>query len=196
MARAPQVGEAASISPGRLEARSRWVECAEPQSWRWEPRALGKSVRERRGRGGQGLLSRCSPGSAPDAGGLVAPVVSDPLRPPALQAIRLLCRFSRLEYWSGLPFPSPGEIFLTQGWKLPLLHCRQTFLHCKRIPYLCSTLEKPPGSAPAHHQIIPGTSKTFHFNPTSFLHKGSSHWVPRHPCFSTLPDKLISLEHP
>ena len=36
---APQVGEAANISPGRQEARSRGVECAEPQSWRWEPRA-------------------------------------------------------------------------------------------------------------------------------------------------------------
>ena len=33
--------------------------------------------------------------------------------------------FSRQEYWSGLPFPSP-EIFLTQGLNLGLLHCRQT----------------------------------------------------------------------
>ena len=31
--------------------------------------------------------------------------------------------FSRQEYWSGLPFPSPG-IFLTQGSNPGLLHCR------------------------------------------------------------------------
>ena len=32
--------------------------------------------------------------------------------------------FSRQEYWSGLPFPSPG-VFPTQGWNPGLLHCRQ-----------------------------------------------------------------------
>ena len=32
--------------------------------------------------------------------------------------------FSRQEYWSGLPFPSPG-IFLTQELNLGLLHSRQ-----------------------------------------------------------------------
>jgi len=32
--------------------------------------------------------------------------------------------FSRQEYWSGLPFPSPG-IFQTQELNLGLLHCRQ-----------------------------------------------------------------------
>ena len=36
--------------------------------------------------------------------------------------------FSRQQYWSGLPFPSPG-IFLTQ-WSNPgLPHCRQTSYH-------------------------------------------------------------------
>ena len=33
--------------------------------------------------------------------------------------------FSRQEYWSGLPFPSPGEIFLTLGSNLSLRHCRR-----------------------------------------------------------------------
>ena len=33
--------------------------------------------------------------------------------------------FSRQEYWSGLPFPSPGDL-LTQRLNLGLLHCRQT----------------------------------------------------------------------
>ena len=36
--------------------------------------------------------------------------------------------FSRQEYWSGLPFPSPG-IFLTQGSNPGLLHCRQILYH-------------------------------------------------------------------
>ena len=33
--------------------------------------------------------------------------------------------FSRQEYWSGLPFPSPGS-FPTQGSNLGLPHCGQT----------------------------------------------------------------------
>ena len=38
--------------------------------------------------------------------------------------------YSRQEYWSGLPFPSPGEgIFLTQGSNPGLPHCRQR-LYC------------------------------------------------------------------
>ena len=39
----------------------------------------------------------------------------------------LSMEFSRQEYWSGLPFPSPG-IFPTQGSNPGLLHCRQTLL--------------------------------------------------------------------
>ena len=35
--------------------------------------------------------------------------------------------FSRQEYWSGLPFPSPGGIFPTQGLNPGLPHCRQMF---------------------------------------------------------------------
>ena len=36
--------------------------------------------------------------------------------------------FSRQEYWSGLPFPSP-EIFPTQGLNPSLPHCRQMLYH-------------------------------------------------------------------
>ena len=35
--------------------------------------------------------------------------------------------FSKQEYWSGLPFASPG-IFPTQGSNPGLPHCRQTLL--------------------------------------------------------------------
>ena len=141
---APQVGEAASISPGRQEVRSRGVECAEPQSWRWEPRALGKSVRERRGRGRQGLLPCCSPSSAPGAGGLVAQLCLTLCGPqhysPPGSSVHGILQARMLE-WVVISFSR--RIFLTQGSKLRLLHCRQTILHCKPIPYLCAPREAP-----------------------------------------------------
>ena len=38
-------------------------------------------------------------------------VVSNPLRPHGLACqARLSMEFFRLEYWSGLPFPSPGSL--------------------------------------------------------------------------------------
>ena len=57
----------------------------------------------------------------------VAQVVSDSLRPHGLTVAYqapLSMGFSRQEYWSGFPFPSPGN--------LPdpgLLHCRQILYH-------------------------------------------------------------------
>jgi len=36
--------------------------------------------------------------------------------------------FSRQEYWSGLPFPSPGDLF-NPGIEPGLLHCRQILYH-------------------------------------------------------------------
>ena len=69
--------------------------------------------------------------------GLIAqscPTLCDPMNCVARQA-PLSMEFSRQEYWSGLPFPSPGmrgPFFSTQGWDLGLRHCRQTYLP---IPY-------------------------------------------------------------
>ena len=40
--------------------------------------------------------------------------------------------FSRQEYWSGLPIPSPG-IFQTQGSNLGLLHYRQILYHLSHL---------------------------------------------------------------
>ena len=55
----------------------------------------------------------------------VSSVMTDCLWPHGLEPSRFLCLlsmgFSRQEYWSGLPFPSPG-IFLTQGPNLSLFH--------------------------------------------------------------------------
>ena len=49
----------------------------------------------------------------------------------------------RQEYWSGLPFPSPG-IFLTQGSNLGLLHCRQMLY---RLSHQGSQLRLTEGNA-------------------------------------------------
>ena len=35
--------------------------------------------------------------------------------------------FSRQKYWSGFPFPSPGDLH-SQGWNSRLLHCKQIIL--------------------------------------------------------------------
>ena len=50
----------------------------------------------------------------------------------------LFMGFSRQEYWSGLPFSSPG-IFLTQGSN-PCLLC---LLHCRQILHLLSHQGSP-----------------------------------------------------
>ena len=51
-------------------------------------------------------------------------VVFNSLQPHGHQASPSM-GFSRQEYWSGLPFPSPGN-FPTQGSNTGLPHCRQT----------------------------------------------------------------------
>ena len=56
-------------------------------------------------------------------------VMSDFATPWTVACQAPLCmEFSRQEYWSGLPFPSPG-IFLTQGLNPGLLHWRQILYH-------------------------------------------------------------------
>ena len=57
------------------------------------------------------------------------------LRTVAHQAA-LSMRFSRQEYWSGLPFPSSGTL-PTQGWNPPLLW----LLRCRQILHLYATWE-------------------------------------------------------
>ena len=69
-------------------------------------------------------------------------------------------KFSRQEYWSGLPFPSPGDL-PNPGIKPEYPHCRQT-LYClshiiaaaaaakslQLCPTLCNPIDgSPPGSA-------------------------------------------------
>ena len=52
----------------------------------------------------------------------------------------LYLEFSRQEYWSGLPFPTPGGL-LTQEWNTHLLH----LLHWLQILYKLNHLESPTG---------------------------------------------------
>ena len=58
-------------------------------------------------------------------------VVSDSLRPCGSVARQapLSMEFSRQEYWSRLPFPTPKGIFPTQGWNLSLLHWLVDFFY-------------------------------------------------------------------
>ena len=58
----------------------------------------------------------------------------------ALQALPAM-GFSRQKYWSGLPFPSPGDL-LTQGLNLGHLHCRQT-IYCLSVNGPGIELESP-----------------------------------------------------
>ena len=53
------------------------------------------------------------------------------------QPARLLCPqdFPRQKYWSGLPFPSPGD--------LPHPEINQGLLHCRRILYHLNHQEGP-----------------------------------------------------
>ena len=58
--------------------------------------------------------------------------------------------FSRQEYWSGLPFPSPG-IFPTQGLNPGIPHCRQTQRSeppGKTLPWECSLVFLDHASTP------------------------------------------------
>ena len=67
-------------------------------------------------------------------------VLSDSLRPHALQPARLLRPWdsSRQEYWSGLPFPSPGD--LSDPGLEPKSLC---LLGCRWILYYCTTWKAP-----------------------------------------------------
>ena len=69
--------------------------------------------------------------------------------------------FSRQEYWSGLPFHSPGEL-LTQGSNLGLLHGRRILNHLNyqgspnpgkkhfKVQILCYP---PPSSEPLYSSL-------------------------------------------
>ena len=47
---------------------------------------------------------------------------------PGMHQVPLFMGFPRQEYWSGLPFPSPG-VFPSLGTNLTLLHYRHSLYH-------------------------------------------------------------------
>ena len=71
------------------------------------------------------LAVLCAGGTVPQRGVSSRSVVADSATPwAAARQAPLSTRFSRQGYWSGLPFPSPGD-FPSQGSNPSLLHCRQ-----------------------------------------------------------------------
>ena len=96
--------------------------------------AFSKSVRVKDSRKiRKGLVHSCVPVYS------IASVTSDSATLwPVAHQVPLSIRFSRQEYWSGLPCPPPG-IFPTQGSNLHLL----CLLHCKQILYPLRHLGKP-----------------------------------------------------
>ena len=70
-------------------------------------------------------------------------VMSNSVRPHGLQPTRLLCPwFPRQEYWSGLPFPTPGD--------LPEPGVKLMFLVSPASPTLAGRFvtSEPPGKSP------------------------------------------------
>ena len=72
--------------------------------------------------------------SAPSVESEARSVVSDSLRSHALQSTRfpLSTEFSRQEYWSRLPCPSPGDL-PDSGFDLDRVHCRQVLDHLSHL---------------------------------------------------------------
>ena len=105
--------------------------------------------------------------------------------------------FSRQEYWSGLPGPSPGDL-PHPGLNPGLLHCRQILYHLshqgspkqyirsdqiRSVPQSCPTLCDPmnhstPG-LPIHHQLPEFTQ--------THVHRVSDAIHPSHPLSSPSP---------
>ena len=70
---------------------------------------------------------------------LVASVMSNSVRPYRLQPARLLSMgFSRQEYWSGWPYPPPGDLPDPgiKPWS-PALQADSLQLRHQRSPYIC-----------------------------------------------------------
>ena len=87
--------------------------------------------------------------------------------------------FSKQEYWSGLPFPSLGDL-PDPGIKPDLLHCRQIFNH---LIYQGSPALKSVLNVPATITII----KTFFRKSGSSVRGMISTWKISHTCFRKLP---------
>ena len=111
--------------PGILQARTlEWVAISFSSAWNWKVKVKSFS----------------------HVWLLVTPWTAAYQAPPSMG-------FSRQEYWSGVPSPSPGDLLRdpgipeTQGSNLGLLHCRQMLYHLE-----------PPGKSSIHYSIKNKTS--------------------------------------
>ena len=113
--------------------------------------------------------------------------------------------FSRQEYWSGLPGPSPGDL-PHPGLNPGLLHCRQILYHLshqgspkqyirsdqiRSVPQSCPTLCDPmnhstPG-LPVHHQLPEFTQ--------THVHRVGDAIQPSHPLSSPSPPAPNPSQH-
>ena len=83
--------------------------------------------------------------------------------------------FPRLEYWSGLPFPSPGES--SRPRDRTCVSCVAGRLSCIVNGFLTSESQGSPQAVPPPTtKSSPELLQHFILTPPSFLHKGSSHW--------------------
>ena len=94
----------------------------------------------------------------------------------------LSMEFSRQEYWSGLPFPSPGDL-PNPGIDLPNPGTEPTSLQFSSVTQLCPTLCNPmncstPG-LPVHHQLPEFTQ--------THVHRVGEAIQPSHPLSSPFP---------
>ena len=114
---------------------------------------------------------------------------------------------SEREYWSGFPFPSPGDFFPTQGSNLGVLHCRQTLYHLSHQGWRLNSAFKEKPSVD-HMSVYPQfPSKVSNYTKLLLcLHKAKNiSWqfqhlniqdiVPAQPNVHRNPTKVLSFGH-
>ena len=114
--------------------------------------------------------------------------------------VPLSLRFSRQEYWSGFPFPSPG-IFPTQRFNSSLLHCKQILYHlshqgspkcnissvAQSCPTLCDPMNRSTPDLSVHHQLLEFTQ--------THVHRLGGAIQPSHPLLSPSPPAPNPSQH-
>ena len=98
------------------------------------------------------------------------PTLCDPPRTAAYQA-PLPMGFSRQEYWSGLPLPSPG-LYVNKA----LLQNHQCSSVAQSCPTLCDPMNRSTPGLPVHHQFPEFTQ--------THVHRVSDAIQPSHPLSS------------
>ena len=104
--------------------------------------------------------------------------------------------FSRQEHWSGLPFPSLGDL-PDPGMNPGLLHCRQILYQLKHsvqfssvaqsCPTLCDPMNCSTPGLPVHHQLPEFTE--------THIHRVSDAIQPSHPLSSPSPSAPNPSQH-